>query len=548
MDRRWVRLAVPALVFAGAVVPFLPALAGEFVNWDDVAFIVGNPHWRGLSPAHLAWMFTAFDAGHYQPLSWVSLALDHAIWGMEPQGYHLTSLLLHATSAVLLYLIVLRLLPAAGGRARVAAGLGALLWAVHPLRTESVAWITERRDVLSTGLLLGAFLAYLHAVRGGAGARRRHGLAGLLLTASLLAKAWGMTLAAVLLVVDLWVLGRPLSKRLLLEKLPYLLLGLGAAALAAIAQRSGGATAALADHHWLERVLQAGYGVWFYLGKTVLPVALSPLYLIEEQRDFRDLPRYWVALVAAVGVTVAVFALRRRMPWLAAAWACYLIIVSPVLGLLQSGAQLVADRYSYVSCMPWAVLAGAGLALVLRAGTGARAVGAGAGAALVVLVLAALSVRQSAAWQNSVALWDQAVRAEPANYVAWTNRANARLETLEASGDGGGLDERARALLRDAIADYGRSIALAPGYGLAYASRGVARMALADHAGAVEDFDAAIELVGRDPDMLLRRGLAHRALGHGEQALADFDEVLALDPASAVARLERDAVLRAGNR
>jgi tetratricopeptide (TPR) repeat protein len=312
-----------------------------------------------------------------------------------------------------------------------------------------------------------------------------------------------------------------------------------------LAQRSAGATAALADHHWLERLLQGGYGACFYLAKTAFPTALSPLYLLEEQRDLRDVPLFWLALIGVALATLLVTLAARRAPWLFAAWACYLVIVSPVLGLLQSGAQLVADRYSYIACMPWAVLLAAGLDRILRSSSEDRVwtrPAATAAAALVLVALTTLSLRQSTHWRTTLALWDQAVRADPSNYVARTNRANARLAMLTRRSDGE-LTAEEEEILRTAIADYDRSIALAPGYGFAHASRGLANMGLGNFHAAIGDFDAAIELVGNDPDMILHRGLANAAAGHTDRALTDFDAVLEIDPTSTVARANRETLL-----
>src|SRR5437867_1807987 len=149
---RWL---LPCLIAFLTFLVFLPALQNGFVNWDDDKFLLNNPNYRGLSWTELHWMFTTFHMGHYQPLSWMTLGLDYLLWGMNPFGYHLTSLLLHAANAVLFYCVALRLLrPAHSSSAvseelalRIVAGFSALLFALHPLRVESVAWSTERRDV-----------------------------------------------------------------------------------------------------------------------------------------------------------------------------------------------------------------------------------------------------------------------------------------------------------------------------------------------------------------------------------------------------------------
>src|SRR5215831_2426598 len=167
----WIAL----FIALATLVVFLPALRNEFVGWDDYELLVQNPHYRGLGWSELRWMFTTFHTGHYQPLSWITFAVDYLIWGMNPLGYHLTNLVLHAANAALFYFLSLRLLSLALSMPstsadldlKVAAGFAALFFAVHPLRVESVAWATERRDVLSGLFFLATLLCYLRFARGG---------------------------------------------------------------------------------------------------------------------------------------------------------------------------------------------------------------------------------------------------------------------------------------------------------------------------------------------------------------------------------------------
>src|SRR5256712_12957666 len=168
--QEWVRWLVPLLVVLCTPAAFLPTLQNHFVNWDDDKNFLDNHHYRGLTWQQLSWMWTTFHMGHYIPLTWMTLGLDYLLWGMNPLGYHLTSLLLHAANAVVFYFVVVRILtlalpaPSERGHAlTVSAGVAALVFAIHPLRVESVAWVTERRDVLSGLFYLSAILMYLRA-------------------------------------------------------------------------------------------------------------------------------------------------------------------------------------------------------------------------------------------------------------------------------------------------------------------------------------------------------------------------------------------------
>lgn len=504
------RAGVPAFIVLVTIIAFLPALPGEFLNWDDTAFIVNNTRWQGLSGEHIGWMFTSFEAGHYQPLAWMSLAFDHLLWGLDPRGYHLTNVLLHALNALLLYWIIIALLgvrESIGGR--MSAAVGALFFSLHPLRVESVAWITERRQVLATMLLMAALLAYLRHREAGDDRRVWPSLA--LLTLSLLSDAWGMTFGLILIVLNVWVLQRRPSRELATEVTPFVLLGAAAAVVAILAQRAAGAALGLTDQTLAERLLQAGYGVCFYVVKTIVPLRLSPLYLLEEQREAWEVPAYLVAGTAAVAVTALAVLARRRHPWLFAAWISYLVILSPVSGVAQSGAQAVADRYSYVACLPFAVLAAAG-AMELQRARGSRRRILGGAAAATLLVLGVLTWRQATHWQTTLSLWNQAVLADPSNYVALHNRGNARIEqVLRLPAERRAGAESGAALLA-AMDDFNRSIDLAPGFGWAYASRGRLNAILGRYAAAVDDFNQAISMVGDDPDVVAQRDRAQAAL------------------------------------
>jgi len=427
-------LLLGALVALLAFVAFLPALRQGFVLGDDDYNLVLNTRWRGLSGEHLRWMWTTFYLGHWQPLTWMSFGLEHELWGVDPQRMHAVNLAIHACSAVLALFLFERLLEATlRERAdrhpegvRIAAGFGALLWAVHPLRVESVVWATERRDLLSGLFLIAAVLAWLRRVSGGGRGWLVAALA--LYTFSLCSKAWGMTLPVLLLVLDVYPLRRVEAAgggwrgvgRLVLEKAPFLPLALGTAIVAAIAQAGTKAAIPLSDHGVVARCAQAAYGLLFYVWKTLAPAGLSTLYLLEERLDPAR-PIYLASAAAVAAVAVGLWVSRKRMPALLAAACAYVILVSPVLGFLQSGAQKVADRYSYLAMIPLCALAAGGAFLVF-AQPGRRGVFASIGA-VVIAALTVSSWRQTLVWRDSLTLWERAAELEPANYVAQLNVA-----------------------------------------------------------------------------------------------------------------------------
>src|SRR2546425_1173250 len=246
---RWVFRLLPVLIALVTFVPFLPTLDNQFVNWDDDDNLVENPHYRGLGWTHLRWMWTTSHIGHYAPLTWMTFGLDYLLWGMNPVGYHLTNLLLHAANAAVFYLVACRILglalpgPAQRGNVGLAASaaFAALLFAIHPLRVESVAWATERRDVLSGLFYLLTLLVYLRAGEQGERGRSGYWASVGLFVCALLSKSMAMSLPVVLLILDVYPLrrlggargwwGEP-ARRIYLAKIPFVLPGLPAAWLA----------------------------------------------------------------------------------------------------------------------------------------------------------------------------------------------------------------------------------------------------------------------------------------------------------------------------
>ncbi len=423
---------VVALV-AAVLLAFQPAFgAGWLEIWDDDNNFLSNPDFRPFSIEAIGWAFTTTRGGPYQPLSWLTLSLDRTLGGLDPTGYHVTNVLLHAAGTVAAFALFAELLTrvrwgaqASRGERHLAAALGALVFAVHPLRVESVVWITERRDVLAGLFYLLCLRAYLVWHRPERSARAQLAAAATclaLFVLSLLAKASAMTLPFALLAIDAWPLGRfrddagrlriPLA--VLLEKLPFVAVAAAAGAVAWAGQQGPGASV---DRGLLAPCSQAAYGLTYYAGSTVLPIRLTPLHQLLAFDPTG--PR---ALGAALVVTAIVATLwfgRRRVPALASAAFFYACIAAPTIGLTQFGSQLVADRYSYFACVPLAALA---------AGAAVRSRGVRAALVVVVLALGIQTHVQARVWRDSVSLWTHAVSVDPRNAQAHCLLATAHLE------------------------------------------------------------------------------------------------------------------------
>lgn len=397
------------LVGALTVVCFLPVLDNGFVNYDDYTNFVHNTRYRTLNGESLWWMLT-LRWGNYTPLAWLVHWQTHAVWGLDPRGWHFTSLAVHTLNAMLAFCVIRKLLEQAGPSAGWGAAVGAAWFALHPLRGESVAWASTQVDLLGTGWGLLCLLLYLR--------RSPLPLVLLVYAISVYSKPWAMSFPAVLLVIDVLVTRRHLTeswKELLTEKLYFLMVALPALVMAPIAQHWAGAMPGLDRYSIVDRAFIACYALCFYLYKALVPLGFCPVWELEAQVRPLSLP-YMGSLIGVVVITGATLALRKRWPGLLAAWLCFVLVLSPVLGFFQSGPSKAADRYTYAPFVALAALLGAA---AVRLQIGAR--GGLIGLALIAGLLGPLSWRQVDTWQDSETLWRHTLTVVPHSYVATHN-------------------------------------------------------------------------------------------------------------------------------
>jgi tetratricopeptide (TPR) repeat protein len=413
-------LAVPAFAVVATLVAFYPALTNGYADLDDEINFLRNPHFRGLSWDQLQWAWGTAWLGVYQPLSWTLFSAEHTAFGLRPEGYHAVSLLLHAANAVLLYHLTLAILArcGAGFRAgdpvvRASAALVVGLYAVHPLRTEVVTWLSCQPYLPCAFFFMAATFTYLVAHDSG----RSHPIA--LLVASFVMywvalhfKAPAVALPAVLLILDVFPLrrlrgglrgwlGRP-SWRVWLEKVPFVMLAFRFALFAARVRWPIGGVHPLYENP-LSRLAVAAYGACFYPLKTVAPVKLSAYYALPQAMSAAD-PVFAAPIAAVAAVTVAALAVWRSRPWLLTSWACYLAALAPMSGVVFMGWIIAADRYSYLPSLCGVPLATAGVCWLVRRGRFARAVVFTTGPALLVgLVL--LSQARCRVWHDADRFW-----------------------------------------------------------------------------------------------------------------------------------------------
>lgn len=533
------RLLWPAGIALAACLPFLPSLQGQFLYWDDVPNFLMNEGYRGLGWPQLRYMFTTTLLGHWIPLTWLTLGVNYALGGMNPWGYHLGNLLLHAANAVCFYFVARRLLASASGEmsgsvlesvpACAGAAFAALIFAVHPLRVESVAWITERRDVLSGLFFLLSILFYLRATESGGLIGGRWRTASLLaFVAAFLSKSIVMTLPGALLLLDVYPLRRTRLgwRALLLEKWPYVAITTVGAAVALLALRIGTSASAWSQSAGGARIGIVAYAFWFFPSRWVWPVRLSPLYELPSRVDPLQ-GRFLGPLLAFVAVTACLVLLRRRAPWALAAWAYSALVLLPVSGIVPAGFQLAHDRYSYLSGLGFAVIAGSAVWALLRAGTMGRLGAATAApvlavAGLLVLGLGAASWAQTRIWRDSDSLWERAVALDADCVICANNLAAAITRRREPSP---AMIIRAEALVRHAIE-------LRPDHSTSYDTLGAILVHRELTAQAEEAFRQALKLAPNQVGPAANLGALLARQGRYTEALPWLRKAVATQPAS----------------
>jgi tetratricopeptide (TPR) repeat protein len=502
----------------------------ELVNWDDPGYLTDNPTvLGGLSWSSAWWALTTGHSPYWHPVTWLSHMLDVTLFGADAGAYHITNLVLHMANTVLVFELFRRMTRETGPSAFVAA-----VFAAHPLHVESVAWIAERKDVLSTFFWVLTILAYVAYVRRRAWTRYAAMLA--LYALALMSKPMVVTLPVVLLLLDIWPLrrvniasrdghGRPEGlryerwQRVIVEKIPLLALAVATSVATMIVQHRIGAMAGLDALPWPVRAANATIGYVAYLWKTVWPTHLAafyPLYAISPAKVAG-------AALALTAVTAAAIAARKRHPYLLVGWFWYLITIAPVIGLLQAGEQGMADRFMYVPMIGILVMLAWGaseLARPLTAGGSWLA----AGGAIVVAALALTARAQAAHWQDSLTLWRHATRVTPESYIAHENLGQALRER-------GQLDE--------ARTSYERALAYAPRYapGGSRSYQAVIRNSLGlvstregKWAEALDHFAAATLLNPRFAEAHTNLGNALAAGGRLAEAIAHYEEAIRLKP------------------
>ncbi|MGD0885186.1 MAG: tetratricopeptide repeat protein [Thermodesulfovibrionales bacterium] len=531
---------------------YLPALRNDFVTWDDNSYVITNLHIHSLNWAFFRWAFSGFHVGNWHPLTWISHALDYAVWGLNPLGHHLTNILLHAMNTFLVVLLCIKLLemwkersmPDAAStfldrrRILIAAGVTGLLFGLHPLHVESVAWVAERKDLLCGLFFLLSISAYANHIRAlvneplekkEAASRffnRSYLVSLVFFVLALLSKPMAVSLPVVLLLLDWYPFQRIRSWKSFrdsgVEKLPFIVCGLISSTLTIMAQRTVGATGMMGFVPLRARMLVAANAFVDYLGKIAVPVGLSSYYPYPKGQEVTLVsPQYLIAVIFVVGLTaILLVAAKKQRVWLSA-WGYYVVTLIPVIGIVQVGSQAMADRYMYLPSLGPFLLIGLIAAWVWAKADslnqGSRTVKAVTIAVAISLVisLSYATLKRIAVWRDDFTLSTDMVRKSPDAAIPHTNLGIAYLKQNR---------------LAEAVHEFHAALKLMPDFAEAHNNLGNAYAKQNHLDEAVHEFLTALKLKSDFAEAHSNLGMAYAKQNRLEEAVHEFIAALKLRP------------------
>lgn len=490
----------------------------DFINLDDDRYVSQNTRvLNGITPDTIRWALTTMDVdGMWHPLVWLSFLLDHQLFGLHAGGYHLTNLIFHILSSLLLFWLFHRMTAQIWKSAFVAA-----LFALHPLHVESVAWISERKDVLSAFFWMLTLCLYVYYTEKPAAVRYLLVLFSFIL--ALFSKPMVVTLPLIMILLDYWPLGRFDSKkgslvlRQLKEKTPFFILSAIFSIITVYGQRNAySKIISLSD-----RLANVPVSLAVYLEKTFVPHAMTVFY------PFPSLIPAWQIISASLLmllITIAAIVMAKRLPYVFTGWFWFAVTIAPVSGIIQSGEQAMADRYHYLPSIGIAALLAWGVPALVKNEVMKRKILFPTGI-IFLAVMAFLSWRQCGYWKNSYELWNHALSVTEDNYLAHDSMG----QVMAAGGAYAG-----------AVEHFNAAINIVPDYGNAYYNRGTAYIQLRQYQKAIDDFTRAIDLKPYDAVYAYdNRGAVYYSLGRFREAIADYSEAIRLKEDDAEAYYNR---------
>jgi len=496
---------------------YWPATHCAFVNYDDQVYVTQNVHVQpGLTWAGIKWVFIHPVDVNWHPLTLVSHMLDCQLYGLNPWGHHLTNVLLHAFNTALVFLLLRKLTGAVWRSVAVAAFFG---W--HPVHVESVAWIAERKDVLSTCFGLLTLVFYARYARSPTANRKsqivNYSLAFFFLAAGLLSKAMLVTWPFVMLLLDYWPLGRfKIANlwRLVWEKIPFFGLVAAASAVTFLVQAHGGAVQSTDSVPLGARAGNALISYCRYLGKLFWPTKLAVIY---PHSGYWPLVAVLLAGLLLIGLSVFVFMQRRRYPYLLTGWLWYLGTLVPVIGLVQVGSQAMADRYTYIPSLGALIVIVWGVCELTRHWR-YQAAGLSAGCAAAMVLCMGLTRQQLGYWQDSEALFRHTIAVTENNDLAHTNLGDALIGKGQIDG---------------AFSEYQEVVRLTPGYAPAHYNLGIVFDKLGRTDEAIREYQEAVRLDPNHADAHNNLGIEFLNQNRNDEAADQFQAAIRLKPDSA---------------
>ena len=550
MKKKYTYLIIIFLI-ASSCVAFGRIAGNDFINYDDNEYITENYQIQsGINLQTIKWAFTTTYCSYWHPLTWLSHMLDWSMFGANASGHHLISLFLHVGSVIFLFLFLNKttnnIWPSA---------FAATLFALHPLRVESVAWASERKDVLSMFFGMAALYAYAFYVE--LPKLSKYILCLLLFIFSLMSKPMMVTTPFILLLLDYWPLKR-WQKRimyhnkrfnpvgwLILEKIPFICLTIVVGILTIWAQNKVGTIASTETLPFLARTSNAILSYMAYMGKIFWPVNLAVFYPYEY---FFSLWKVLISAIILIVITIAGLYYIKKIPFIFVGWFWYLGTLVPVIGLVQVGEQAMADRYTYMPSIGIAIMLSWGIPLLFkREDIRKKILFPVAMAFLAVLVI--ISWKQCGYWKNSITIFNHVLKVTNNNHIAHNNLGYTFLEKGETAKAIYHFD-KAISINRNyikayynrgnaysklgqyqrAIEDYNEAIRLNPDFADAYNNRGFINAKFGQYNLAIEDFNNAIRIMPSSADAYYNRGVIYAKFGQYERAMEDYNEAVRLKP------------------
>jgi len=538
---------VIAIILSVTFLSFANTLSCDFTNFDDEKYVILNSRIRDLSVSGIIAIFSSLDLNLYTPLTTLSFAVDYALWGLNPAGYHAVNLLLHLLNTWLVFWLCMRL-----SRSIFAAGIAACLFGVHPIHVESVAWIAERKDLLFTAFAVSSLLLYDH-YRQQPGKRIVQAASIFMFLCSLLAKPQAAALPVVLLLMDYFHDNTFDFRRSLNRIWPFAMLaGLFCGLTLYLSVFPYGGAVHAYTYAWWNRPFLVAYGICFYLVKLLWPFNLMAWY--ECPREIKGMLPY-VYYLSVFGITGLFWASRqlwKRRNDLAFGVFFFLLMLLPVIQIIQFASVIVAERYAYMSSIGIFLMAGQLVAGKVKEQPAFRYLW-GMAVIFVILGLALLTYERNKVWANSVTLFTDVIKNNPHINIAYNNRGIGRYRQGDLSGAGRDYNEAIRlnpkyadtffnrGILRGqtqdmagALGDYNAALALDPRHTAAYYHRGLLLDSKGDTNGALRDFTAAILINPEFDAAFAARGTIRAERGQYDKALADFKCAIQLNPTNAI--------------